>query len=74
VSGVRCQQTPNTETRLRGRSRYGAAKARNLNTDLVAAEVLHWATAQYRGEECEDYMNREPLLVGSKPQTVNLIN
>jgi len=29
-AGVWCQQTPNPETRLRGRSRYGAAKARNL--------------------------------------------
>jgi hypothetical protein len=33
---------PKSETRLRGRGRYGAAKARNLNSDLVAAEGLHW--------------------------------
>ena len=37
VSGARCQQTPNPETR-------------NLNTDLVAAEGLRWGNDSIFGE------------------------
>jgi hypothetical protein len=35
MPGVRCQQTPNPETR-------------NLNTDLVAAQGLHWGNSPAR--------------------------